>query len=239
MIVQISRYSIRYGLYAIGLLVSITIVGASSLTTFRYKGAGVLPLYAYNNELQVVLAREAHGRDKGTYDSFGGSRDSHEHNPIITGGREFAEEAISQKTIGLSAFAVAQYIDPYKNKNTSFVAVSKRTEYVLFFTRFDQYMNRFINTFYTTLRSTKHFKHQEKDRIARVPWNALSNAIRGNKNNSTVTVSATIIDPRGQRFNHQEQIRLRPILVKMLRPYFENHHSEGDARNPKTIRYYV
>ena len=231
-------YSLRT-LHLFVLLTGSILAAAPSLNNFCYKAAAVLPVYTQNNRLYVILSREAHGRDKGTYDSFGGSRDAHEHNPTITAARECAEEAISHKTMGLSAQALAHHIDPYRSSHTMFVFVSKQTQYALFMTRFDRSINRFISNFYKALHTTTAFKYKEKDRIAGIPWDALAHAIYNTKGSTHVTVNATVFDPRGARFNHQERIKLRPILVKMLRPYFENHSFETDAHKPKTIRFYA
>ena len=225
-----NRFNKQIALLSIA-TVYLTASAAQSLDTLSYNAAAVLPTYIKNNVLYAVLSREGYGKDKGTYDSFGGSRDPHEHNPTITAARECAEEMISHRTMHLSANTLQNYINP-KKPHTTQVLAHQSFKYVLYITRFDRYINQFFNNFYGSLQKTHSFKHKEKDRIATVAWHDLKAAIVSNKNN----VCANVFDPHT---NQQKQcsITLRPLLIRSLKPLCMNYTYQTGTN--KKIRFYA
>jgi hypothetical protein len=216
----------------ISLILAFSTVSAAvqSLSSISYSAAGVLPLFTKNNKLYAVLSREAYGRNKGTYDSFAGSRDAHEHNPTVTAARECAEEMISHRTMNLSVKQMQQYIDPRK-KHTTMVLAYPSFKYVLFITHFDAHINAFLRNFYPVLRKTRQFKYREKDRIAIVAWDDLQHTILHNKNQ----VCAEVLDPYTNKATSC-MITVRPIVLRCLRPFFRNNRYQSGQY--KKIRFY-
>jgi hypothetical protein len=206
------------------------LAAAQSLSTVSYRAAGVLPTYMKRGILYAVVAREGCGKDKGTYDSFAGSRDAYEHNPTVTAAREAHEEMISHHTMHLSPKQLERYIDPDKN-HTTLVVVYQKFNYVLYVTRFDKYIDNFLRSFYGVLGRVNQFKYKEKDRIAIVAWDELKQAILQNKSQ----VCAEVLDPNTNR-PIRCMITLRPILIKSLRPVFRGDGYQ-QGKNGK-IRFY-
>lgn len=67
---------------------------APSLSLFNHTAAWVVPMTSYTKKgkqvTYLVLGREAGGKRKGTYDAFGGDRESYDGNhPVVTAAREF------------------------------------------------------------------------------------------------------------------------------------------------------
>lgn len=211
-------------------ILALPLAAAQSLNTVSYRAAGVLPTYMKRGKLYAVVAREGYGKNKGTYDSFAGSRDSYEHNPIVTAAREAHEEMISHLTMHLSPKQLERYIDPDKN-HTTFVLVHQKAQYVLFVTRFDKYIDTFLRSFYSVLGRVNQFKYKEKDRIASVAWEELKQAILQNKSQ----VCAHVVDPNTNK-TIRCMITLRPILIKSLRSVFRGDKYQ-QGRNHK-VRYY-
>lgn len=209
-----------------------------SLTEFNYASASVLPItYFERNGQQVkyaILARESGGKDAGTYDDFGGSRDHGELHPAITAAREFFEEAICANTLGMSLNDVRHYID-IKTGNTELIlAQGHRCMFLTHFIAKD--MIRFKNNFHHA-RAKARGKFREKDRIATVHWDLLKDAIKKSQSDKGVTVQARLVDPAtGHDEGHKTTITLRPLLVKKLRPLFEN--KDFNMGKSSKIRFY-
>lgn len=200
-----------------------------------YNGAGVLPIYVHKEDKFVVLGCERHGVDRGTYDSFAGARDAGEFNPTLTAARECAEELITHRTMRKNVSQLQDYID-VNHKNTELVIVSNRKQYVLFVVNFDQYIDSIKRSFYKTVKKPKiSSKYKEKDKLAFVSWNAFEEAI---KNNSTAVIARVQEeDPIKCKLTLKKQtIQLRPILVSVMRPYFNNEQYQKGL-HPK-IRLY-
>ncbi len=224
----------------LGLILSLVISdiplhGSLSLKKFSYNAAGVLPIgtqkIGRGTHTYVILGREAYGRDKGTYDAFGGSRDPHEHDPLITAARECAEEMISHRTMKRSVKDIEKQINP-RGHHTTMVLAHQRFNYVLYITRFDEHIEKFLGNFYRSLKKTHSFKHQEKDLIATVGWETLAYAIKENKNQ----VRANVIDPVTNE-STRALITLRPLLIKSLKPFFMNYTYQTGTN--KKIRFYT
>jgi 8-oxo-dGTP pyrophosphatase MutT (NUDIX family) len=229
----------RYSLLSLVLLVNL--VGCSipptKLSQFPFRAASVLPLITHNNELCVILSREAFGSARGTYDDFGGSRDKGEEHPVVTAAREFYEEAILQKTIGLNVKEVQNYIDIIKTDNTLYVVAysQKHTKNVTYVTDFNQYKDEFLNNFYPARRDVADFHLREKDRIAIVRYEDLEIAAAKTENTKNAKIQALVLDPKTQEWYHSH-IKLRPFFVQKLRPFLLNQTYEQGL--DEKIRFY-
>jgi 8-oxo-dGTP pyrophosphatase MutT (NUDIX family) len=200
-----------------------------------YKAAGVLPIYWHKGTKFVAVAREDSGTDRGTYDAFAGARDQGEHNPTLTAARECAEELVTHRTMGKGVSKMQAYID-VNHKNTELVIAHSRKHYVLFVVRFDHYIDRIKHTFYKAVKNPNlDRKYREKDKLAFVPWQEFKEAIKNN--NAVVTAMVQEEDPKTHKLILQQQtIRLRPILVSVMRPYF--NHEQYQTGSHQKIRLY-
>jgi 8-oxo-dGTP pyrophosphatase MutT (NUDIX family) len=197
-----------------------TTTTAPTLEYFHYRAAGVLPVYTHNGKKWAVLAREAWGKPGtiGTYDSFAGSRKKDEHDPAVTAARECAEELITHLTMGKDSVEMRKYIDSI-NDNTERVIASKDKEYVLYVVRFDQHIDSIKKTFYSALKKPLPMDYKEKDKLAFVSWSQLRDASK--HNSQTVQALVQEYNPTTKEFELVEQcIKLRPILLGMLKLYF-------------------
>src|SRR5271163_3778362 len=85
----------------------------------------VLPYFVENGTKYVILGREAHGKDQGTYDDFGGSLDATcDVDAQAAAAREFSEEAILRFTVPL--FSAKEFIDPEKDNTKDIIAFKTR-----------------------------------------------------------------------------------------------------------------
>ena len=207
-----------------------------SLSGFKHGGAWVLPITTYYKKADkrnidyVVLAREAGGRDQGTYDAFGGDIEKGETHPVVTAAREFAEEAITSSTMGMNNDAVLNHIDLDAGNTEAIIAVDD-TKYkarnVIYVTNFHESLmtNLKKNFAYARSKATK-WKYKEKDRIAMVRFSNLKNAIINSKFNTGVSVLASVTDLQGN--TQSVKITLRPVFVRIMRSYFEGKpHTKG------------
>lgn len=189
-----------------------------SLSQFTFHGAGVMPYTIWPskpNHRYIMLSREAGGNNKGTWDAFGGARDPHEHHPVLTASREFAEE--TAYTI-FSPQQARSYID-VNTGNT--IAVVAHTQGALYLTYIDPVtMKTLRDNFYVNRAQATSWKFKEKDALAWVRWDRLEQAISNAPTNHNVTVVADVIQHNGTSV--RQTITLRPFFVKMLRPYFTN-----------------
>ncbi|HEV2916286.1 MAG TPA: NUDIX hydrolase [Candidatus Babeliales bacterium] len=204
-----------------------------SLHTFRYKAAGVLPVYTFKGQKWAIIAREKGGSDAGTYDSFAGSADKGENDPTITAARECAEELITHMVIGKNSNDIRDYIDVH-NKNTELVIADQRKKYALFITNFDKYVDDIKHNFYTALKTKLPYRYKEKDKLAFVSFKELKRASQSN----CPTVQALILsyDPTKKQYMKNASIQLRPILLAVLKNYFNNKPYQTGT-NP-TVRFY-
>lgn len=227
------------------------------LSDYNHYSAAVLPTFTRRNIKWAILSREAYGRSKKhQYDSFSGGKDKGETHPIQTAAHEFLQEAILDLTLGWNLEDTECFIDPEKEYTWNVIAYSKDrnpnnpqsrdVRNVLYIVNFNKYKTQFFNKFYGARAQeleryesegtpSKYRTNTEKDRIARVRWKDLEDAILNQKNSNLVSVSAYVLDPETQYFN-KEMITLRPILVMTLRPFF-NSQSYEEGENEK-IRLY-
>jgi 8-oxo-dGTP pyrophosphatase MutT (NUDIX family) len=195
-------------------------IQSPALGNFQFSSASVLPFYKQGSSTYFLLSQEGFGRDKGTWDDFGGSRDAGENHPIVTAAREFLEEANLDVTVGLSLAQTRNYIDVAAGNTSVIIAntTARGDKSVTYITNFAQYITQFCKNFYPAIKNATKFERREKTTIARVEWNALKNAIVSSSRNTGVTVSATVID--AQQKETTQNIILRPYLVIRLRSFF-------------------
>lgn len=247
-----------FGLYLFITVSSIFSMGVQpgqKLTSIQFTGAAVLPIVQWektgqDNEVHktkyLLVSREAAGWDRGTWDTFGGSRDAHETNPLDTAAREFEEEGITAQTLDLDYAAVRNFIDP-ENGNTKMVLAKYMDDngnqgtprfYVLYLTEFShKSIKAFREKFFQARAKAASPKYQEKDGIALVRWDDLEKAIKDNPSSMRIQVVAHEFDPETKKNKPMKSmINLRPLMVKVLRPYMqENPYVQGE--NDKT-RFY-
>lgn len=209
------------------------------LTEIQCSAASVLPYFIdENGEKCVILAQEAGGCDKDTYDDFGGKSERCDRHPAQSAAREFWEEAILNHTIGMSLSDVATYIDQQSNNTETVVAFkTKRAPYhymVTYITDFAPYVTAFCEKFYN-VRFGHKLSHEfrEKKSIAIVKWETLKNAI-STTSYGDVEVSAKVLYDKGE--SKDQIIRLRRIFSSKMRLFFQNQEYRPGIMNK--IRFY-
>jgi hypothetical protein len=195
------------------------------LSNFDFGAGSVLPTFINQNGTRyLILSREAHGNDKGTYDDFGGKRDyigpkinqKKEAHPVITASREFFEEAILMLSIGMSLPDTKKFIDVDNIYTEYVIAYGHNVTYI---TDFTLYADRFFSNFYNAFNTTTSRHSKEKDRIAIIEWNTLKAIVNNTPFNSGVVVDAQVLNPLDQKW-YTEKITLRGFFVKKLRPFW-------------------
>lgn len=211
------------------------------LSNYNFYAAAVLPVTHFTSKKTgkatkyVILGREAAGKDVGTYDDWGGSRDKGEKHPVETAAREFYEEGILKDTLGMDLKTTTAFIDPKSKANEVVIASERAVTYIVNFTSDD--IVKFRKNFNAARNKQTSWKNKEKDRIATVRWDVFVAAIQGSKFNKGVTVNARLIDPAtGKEDKNATTITLRPWLVKRLRPYVTNQQFQYGQN--KKIRFY-
>lgn len=228
------------------------------LATYDHKSAAVLPTFTRRNIKWAIISREGYGiSKKHTYDSFSGGRDKGETHPIQTASHEFLQEAILEPILGWNLEITEKFIDPEKENTWMVLAYSKDknpdnpksrdVRNVLYIVNFNKYKKQLFDTFYdaraqelqryeATHTPGKYRTTTEKDRLAKVRWKDLEDAIRNQKNqHDPVNICAYVLNPESQQFE-KEMVTLRPIFVMTLRPFFNcQPYEEGD--NEK-VRHY-
>lgn len=193
-----------------------------SLSTFHFNGASVLPYTGWptKTEPYFLMAREAAGNDKGTYDAFGGRKDAGETHPVITAAREFSEETIT--LLGNPA-SIRNYIDLAAG-NTATIVANYNKNFVVYITQFKHgSLEDLVKNFYSARSNANSAKYKEKDRLAWVRWSTLESAIANAKRDTNgallpVTIWANVVQPNGSKA--PEQITIRPVLVSCLQSHF-------------------
>ncbi len=147
-----------------------------SLGNFGYNGASVMPYTTKpgSNNRFVLLAREAGGSDKGSYDAFGGRKDPSETHPVVTAAREFAEETVyilggEHRIRNLIDVDGTHTLAVVANYNKSFAV------YVTYFT--EATLKHLTTNFYAARNAAKYWENREKDQLAWVSWTELAQAI--------------------------------------------------------------
>jgi len=218
---------------------------ATSLSHFDYGAAWVLPIAFISDSKTspadyIILGREAFGNDAGTYDAFGGKRDrAEEKHCIDTAAREFAEEALSHETLGMSHHEVKHYLELAQGNTLDILAIHDlkyHARTVTYITRFSQDSIQMLIKNFPAARVKAHHHHEkEKDALALVKLSDFEQAVQSSSSNSGVTVPATVVNLQGT--TSQEVIPLRPIFVRLLRCYVENKPYE--AGDDSRIRFYT
>lgn len=209
-----------------------------ALSDFPYQSASVMPFYIERKQKYIILAQEEWGRDKGTYDDFGGKRDSNENHPLITATREFSEEAIVNETFGLDLQQTRNFID-IKAKNTHFIIANTAKnggKHVTYITKINKYKTCFINSFYKARRQATKAENKEKSSLALVQWNDLKNVILNRTGRyQNVWIKAQVIHPITHK-KQEQMIQLRPYFVIKLEKFFKGEpYTHGKN---KKIRFY-
>ncbi len=211
-------------------------IPAPSLSQFNFGAASVLPTYKNTKgQTMVVLSREAYGRDKGTYDDFGGKRDAGELHPELTAARECLEELILEKTGPIKFSSVRKHIN-VNSGNTDHIIARTSKKSVVYITDFSKYWTNIRKKFYSARHNAKQSKLREKDHLVVVPLTSLQKAIVQSKPGQTVTMHAYGINKNGSYQTKTMTITLRPFLVVKLKPFFQNQPFQP-GRNKK-IRFY-
>jgi 8-oxo-dGTP pyrophosphatase MutT (NUDIX family) len=124
-------------------------------------GASVIPVTMRKGELYALLAREAAGGNKGTYDAFGGAKDPGETHPNTTAGRELAEEAIY--LLG-NENQLKDYINIDKGHTRNIIGnINKR--FVVYITEFHRdKLTNLIHQFHSHRNTATSWKFKEKDK---------------------------------------------------------------------------
>lgn len=231
----------KLSILAIGLLSMVRLQGMQlprpSLSSFPFNGASVLPYTIdQSGTTQALLAREAGGGDEGTYDAFGGRKDPNETHPVETAAREYAEE-----TIGLvgSPGAIRRHID-VAGQDTLAIIANYNKSFVIYVTYFDLGTFKYLSRNFAGARTRATGKYKEKDRLAWVEWNRLSDAISNAQRDSQdhllpVRVKANVVNKNGIGYK-EKFITLRPVFVSSMQSYFRNAAYVA-GHNPK-IRFY-
>lgn len=227
----LSSFSLAYGM------------SYPSLSDF-YKtagGASVLPFAKFPGKTQkyFIVGREAGGADVGTYDAFGGSKDTGEAHPLQTAAREFAEETVD---LFGNKKAIEQHID-INNNNTDIIVANQNKKSVVYVTQFDhQLVRNFKQHFYNARNNAKSYKQREKDSIAIVREDRLRDAIANAKRNAAgklitpiIVKDAMVVDATGKE--HKHDIHLRPVFVSSMQSYFQGKAADQKGKDPK-IHFY-
>jgi hypothetical protein len=188
------------------------------LSDFDFNSASVLIYHKEGNTGYYTLTSEAAGRDKGTFDDFGGKRDKGENHPIVTAAREFHEEAIIGDTLNLNLKSMRRYL----NKNAKHILAyttkkgSGQVTYVI--TWSESTYNQWCNSFYQARKNAIDSHNREKNIIADIEENDLKDAICNQNGTNNITVPALVKDPAtGERIN--QMIILRPFYVMKTRGF--------------------
>lgn len=220
--------------------INFSLQAVPSLSRFNFIGASVIPYthFGPKKKKHVILAREAEGRDKGTYDAFGGKKDRNEFHPVITASRELSEETV--RLLGTPTQLKRHLGVTVGNTLTIIANIQKK--FVVYITCFNfNTLRSFTNRFYKARALASYPKFKEKDKLAWVKLKDLKKSIASAKHDQfgrilPVKVRAVVIDSPGKQ--HTERITLRPIFAKSLQSYFQNK-SNFLVGKDKRIRFYT
>ena len=215
----------------------------TQLSKFPFNGASVLPIVQKGKDKVVILGCEVFGPDAGTWDAFGGKKESNETHPVVTAAREFAEET---KGLIMNASNARTYIDTPLD-NTKFVIANASKASVVYITTFDiKHFNKLFDAFYR--KKASNFTQSEKSEIGYVDWNVLIKTIANAKRNSTgqlispITIKAKVARLKNKKLVYEDKtIDLRPYFVSSLQPFCKdliNKTNNFVAGFAKVIRFY-
>jgi len=221
----------------------------TALKSYSYSGASVLPITTWDGKTDwALLSQEADGRDKDSWDDFGGSRDQGEKHPLVTAAREAWEESVNLLTDPLKKFtekSLRDYID-LKAGNTKDIVISVDKAMVTYITNFGpDALEQVTKNFYQSLAKATSRHLKEKKALAWVKYDDLKNVIANAPRNqqgaliTPIKITANIVNPsnpsRGGQIKNQS-ISLRPVFVSKLQEYFKgSDYVEG--ADPK-IKFY-
>jgi 8-oxo-dGTP pyrophosphatase MutT (NUDIX family) len=209
---------------------------APQLSKFQFSAASVLPTYKRaNGDVMVILGQEAFGRDKNTYDDFGGKRDSGEKHPEITAARECFEELILGKTARSNLRKIRKHINVDAG-NTQYIIARTSKKSVVYITDFSKYWDTIRKKFYSARYAARSNKYKEKNHLVVTNWTTLETAVAQSQPDQPVTMQAYSVKKDGSYGKHPITIPLRPFFVAKLRPFFQNKpFTQGRTA---TIRFY-
>lgn len=201
----------------------------ATLLTLNNGGGGVLPVTYINGVKYVLLGRESrndkYGRGQGTWDSFAGGAKKGETTLWQTAGREGWEEMNALSILGFDLSKMTNYIDAKADNTEAVIALrlnkEKELYYALYLTKFSEAQ---INTLLSLFGKQGYNQDDEKDQIALVAWEELVRVIK-----PTAYSRATENDTLEVHTRAGNSIRLRPIVVKVLRPYIQR---DADKQGP-------
>lgn len=164
---------------------------ADFCTTGKPFGAGVVPYYEDDKgDRFILLGREINSRYKEWAFFSGGSEESNsqkglmEH-PLDCAVREFYEEAIIEKTLGLSESALKEYM---KKNTTEVVAeyardINFKRPLILYFVKFTkEQIVSIVHTFKEVFHDKNlEEKYREKDALAVISYQAFIDTIKNNE----------------------------------------------------------
>jgi capsular polysaccharide biosynthesis protein len=222
------------------LYVLITIIQIPAVTPllsqFQFSAASVLPTYTRaNGDVMVILGKEAYGKDKNTYDDFGGKKDRAETHPELTAARECFEELILEKTAHTTLRALRKHIN-VNTGNTDYIIARKSKKSVVYITDFSKYWNNIRKKFSAARRNARNSKYKEKSQLVVTQWHTLEKAIAQSQPGQAIMVQAYLVKNDGSYSNNPINIPLRQIFVAKLRPFFQNQpFTQGRTQK---IRFY-
>lgn len=204
---------------------------ARSLSQFDYRGSWVLPYTRWSKKQHnyFLLGREAFGSDIGTFDAFGGGRDSGEKHPVVTAAREFSEETL--RILFSTDKEAREYIDLAADHTRDIVA-NEAKKAVVYITQLDHSeLEKFVSEFFPARAQliAQHVhsssKLLEKDELAWAREDHLQAAIadaprdRSGRLITPITIWAEVFEKSG-KVAVARQIVLRPLLVSILQSYY-------------------
>lgn len=203
-------------------------------------GASVLPFFTEDGVKKVILGREGHGCDRGSFDDFGGGFErSCDRSPLDAAAREFHEEAIMRFSVpSLSTIEkVKEYIDPIKNNTTDFIAFKTRLRgtattpkyLVTYVVDFSPHAQSLLSNYYPSFNQELKRSEKEKNALAIVAWDDLKAAVTKTPFGE-VSVQAQFINKDGAR--EAKTIRLRRIFSSKMRKFIAGQPSlpSGEAK---------
>ena len=190
-----------------------------NLEEFAPNGVFVLPIFEKEGRDYILCGRETQKWDHGTYDSFGGKVDKSDRDVLDSATREFDEEAFGSDCLGLSREQIRNHIQ--ENTGQIIAVQDDRKKNVLYMTRFSEEQIRDILHNFGPVYNETEYVHEngyhEKDRLATVAVSDIYQALCS----ELEVVPAQIYTLDGR--NYFDYVRLRPILIKLLKPHCLNY----------------
>jgi hypothetical protein len=150
----------------------------ATVTADCFPGASVMIITEKDGEPYMLLGREHYGKNAGKYSDWGGARAGFEKAPLQTAAREFHEEAILKKTLGLSLAQTEKIIapsSPYLIMHAALHKPAALCKHIFLLQLPYEYVDAMIKSFYRARSRSFFLKYREKDQIALV---AVSNLVK-------------------------------------------------------------